>query len=111
MGQIAVALGFSPFTRGYFKSWLDFMVSASMYTVVAAILTKLVSGSLLKAIVAARGIGLSTPVGATYVMDLSIFVFLLSFEIPKIAGMFGGGASASGSALGKVAKVASGGLL
>jgi hypothetical protein len=111
MGQIAVALGFSPFTRGYFKSWLDFMVSASMYTVVAAILMKLVSGSLLTAIAAGKNIGLSTPVGATYVMDLSIFVFLLSFEIPKIAGMFGGGANASGSALGKVAKVASGGLL
>jgi hypothetical protein len=111
MGQIAVALGFSSFTRGYFKSWLDYMVSASMYTVVAAILMKLVSGSLLTAIAAGSKVGLSTPEGATYVMDLSIFVFLLSFEIPKIAGMFGGGASASGSALGKVAKIASGGLL
>jgi type IV secretory pathway VirB6-like protein len=111
MGQIAVALGFSPFTRGYFKSWLDYMVSASMYTVVAAILMKLVSGSLLTAIAAGSKVGLSTPEGATYVMDLSIFVFLLSFEIPKIAGMFGGGANASGSALGKVAKIASGGLL
>lgn len=111
MGQIAVALGFSPFTRGYFKSWLDYMVSASMYTVVAAILMKLVSGSLLTAITAGSKVGLSTPEGATYVMDLSIFVFLLSFEIPKIAGMFGGGANASGSALGKVAKIASGGLL
>jgi hypothetical protein len=111
MGQIAVALGFSPFTRGYFKSWLDYMVSASMYTVVAAILMKLVSGSLLTAIAAGSKVGLSTPEGATYVMDLSIFVFLLSFEIPKIAGMFGGGANASGSALGKVAKIVSGGVL
>jgi hypothetical protein len=111
MGQIAVALGFSSFTRGYFRSWLDYMVSASMYTVVAAILMKLVSGSLLSAIAVGKGMGLSTPVGATYVFDLSVFVFLLSFEIPKIAGMFGGGANASGSALGKVAKIASGGLL
>jgi hypothetical protein len=111
MGQIAVALGFSSFTRGYFKSWLDYMVSASMYTVVAAILMKLVSGSLLSAISVGKGIGLSTPEGATYVFDLSIFIFLLSFEIPKIAGMFGGGANASGSFLAKVTKVASGGLL
>lgn len=111
MGQIAVALGFSSFTRGYFKSWLDYMVSASMYTVVAAILMKLVSGSLLSAIAVGKGIGLTTPQGATYVFDLSIFVFLLSFEIPKIAGMFGGGANASGSFLGKVSKIATGGLL
>ena len=111
MGQIALALGFSSFTRGYFKSWLDYMVSASMYTVVAAILMKLVSGSLLTAITAGKQIGLSTPEGASYVMDLSIFVFLMSFEIPKIAGMFGGGANASGSFVGKVARVASGGLL
>ena len=112
MGQIAVALGFSSFTRGYFKSWLDYMVSACMYTVVAAILMKLVSGSLLSALEVGRTIGLSTDVGASYVFDLSFFVFLVSFEIPKIAGMFGGGASASGGILGTVAKkAASGGLV
>ncbi|TDN59029.1 type IV secretion system protein [Paraburkholderia sp. BL10I2N1] len=111
MGQIALALGFSSFTRGYFKSWLDYMVSAGMYTVVAAILMKLVSASLTAAIDQGRTIGLSTPQGATYVMDLSIFIFLVSFEIPKMAGMFGGGANASGSLVGKVARVATGGLV
>jgi len=41
-------------------------------------------------------------------MDLAIFVLLVSFEIPKIAGMFGGGANASGAALGKLTKAAAG---
>ncbi|MBU9210952.1 MULTISPECIES: type IV secretion system protein [Burkholderiaceae] len=111
MGQIAIALGFSSYTRGYFKSWLDFMISASMYCVVSAILSRLVTGSLSTAITNATASGLSTSYGATYVLDLSLFVFLLSFEIPKMAGMFGGGANASGSLFKKAASVATGGVL
>ncbi|MCX5545409.1 type IV secretion system protein [Paraburkholderia sp. CNPSo 3076] len=111
MGQIAIALGFSSYTRGYFKSWLDYMVSASMYCVISAILSRLVTGSLTSAITAATASGLSTSQGATYVLDLSLFVFLLSFEIPKMAGMFGGGANASGALMKKAASVATGGIL
>ncbi|MCG5077244.1 type IV secretion system protein [Paraburkholderia tagetis] len=111
MGQIAVALGFSSYTRGYFKSWLDYMVSAGMYCVVSAILLKLVATSLNSAIDEATSMGLSTAEGASYVFDLSLFVFLLSFEIPKMAGMFGGGANASGSMMKKAASVATGGIL
>ncbi|MCP3712466.1 type IV secretion system protein [Paraburkholderia sp. CNPSo 3274] len=111
MGQIAVALGFSSYTRGYFKSWLDYMVSAGMYCVVSAILLKLVATSLNQAIDEATAMGLSTAEGASYVFDLSLFVFLLSFEIPKMAGMFGGGANASGSMMKKAASVATGGIL
>ncbi|CAG4926239.1 type IV secretion system protein [Paraburkholderia gardini] len=112
MGQIAFALGFSSFTRGYFKSWLDYMISAGMYVVVAAILMALVTNGLTSAINdSATGTGVSTPLGASYVLDLALFVFMLSFEIPKIAGMFGGGANASGAIVGKVARVASGGLV
>ena len=111
MGQIAVALGFSSYTRGYFKSWLDYMVSAGMYCVVSAILLKLVATSLNSAIDGATSMGLSTAEGASYVFDLSLFVFLLSFEIPKMAGMFGGGANASGSMMKKAASVATGGIL
>jgi hypothetical protein len=106
MGQIAVALGFSSYTRGFFKAWLDWMVSSGMYCVVSAILSQLVAGSLNDAMAAAVGEGLSTSYGATYVMDLSFFVFLLSFEIPKMAGMFGGGASASGGMFATAAKQA-----
>ncbi|MEM5330784.1 type IV secretion system protein [Paraburkholderia sp. JHI2823] len=111
MGQIAIALGFSSFTRGYFKTWLDYMISAGMYCVVSAILSRLVTGSLTQAISAATSKGLSTAQGATYVMDLAFFVFLISFEIPKFAGMFGGGANASGSIMKKAASVATGGVL
>jgi TrbL/VirB6 plasmid conjugal transfer protein len=106
MGQVAFALGFSSFTRGYFKTWLDYMISAGMYVVVAAILMRLVTGSMVEAVKDAAGLGLSTSGAAGYVFDLAFFVFLLSFEIPKIAGMFGGGASASGAMIGKVAKSA-----
>jgi hypothetical protein len=106
VGQIAFALGFSSFTRGYFKSWLDYMISAGMYTVVAAILVRLVTGSLTSAINTSIQKGLSTPGAAAYVFDLSLFVFLVSFEIPKMAGMFGGGANASGSIVAKVGKAA-----
>jgi hypothetical protein len=106
MGQIAFALGFSSFTRGYFKSWLDFMISSGMYMVVAATMLKLVTGSLVNAVRDAASQGLTTALSAGYVFDLAFFVFLVSFEIPKIAGMFGGGSGASGAALGKVAKAA-----
>jgi len=106
MGQIALALGFSSFTRGYFKAWLDYMISAGMYVVVAAILMRLVTGSMVEAVKDAAGMGLSTSGAAGYVFDLAVFVFLVSFEIPKIAGMFGGGASASGAIVGKVAQTA-----
>lgn len=106
MGQIAVALGFSSYTRGFFKSWLDYMISASMYCVVSAILSRLVTGSLTNAITAATSNGLSTSQGGTYILDLSLFVFLLAFEIPKIASMFGGGANVSGGMFATAAKQA-----
>ncbi|MGF6736358.1 hypothetical protein OKW47_000104 [Paraburkholderia atlantica] len=104
MGQIAFALGFSSFTRSYFKSWLDFMITAGMYMVVAAIMMKLVTGSLVNAVQLATTAGLTTSLSAGYVFDLAFFVFLVSFEIPKIAGMFGGGTGATGGALAKLAK-------
>jgi hypothetical protein len=104
MGQIAFALGFSSFTRSYFKSWLDFMINAGMYMVVAAIMMKLVTGTLVNAVKDATDAGLTTALSAGYVFDLTFFVFLVSFEIPKIAGMFGGGTGATGGALAKLAK-------
>lgn len=111
MGQVALALGFSSFTRGYFKSWLDYMISAGMYVVVAAILMRLVTGNMVSAVQDAAKMGLSTTGAAAQVFDLALFVFLLSFEIPKIAGMFGGGANASGSVIGKVTKAATAGVV
>lgn len=111
MGQIAFALGFSSFTRGYFKTWLDYMVSAGMYIVVAAILMRLVTHNMVNAVQDAAKLGLTTSGAAAQVFDLAFFVFLVSFEIPKIAGMFGGGANASGAVIGKVAKTATAGIV
>jgi hypothetical protein len=37
------------------------------------------------------------------VLDLSIFIFLISFEIPKMAGIFGGGANLNGGGGAKMA--------
>ncbi|KXV16532.1 hypothetical protein CR51_01000 [Caballeronia megalochromosomata] len=97
LGPIAIALGFSSYTRSYFKKWLDWMISAGMYVVVVAILVKLVGTSIESAIAKATQVGGNTTLNGAYVIDLSIFVLLLSFEIPKLATIFGGGATATGT--------------
>ncbi|SOE97538.1 TrbL/VirB6 plasmid conjugal transfer protein [Burkholderia sp. D7] len=96
LGPIALALGFSSYTRGFFQKWLDWMISSGMYVVVVAVLMRLVGASITSALTTATGIGGTTIFNATYCLDLSIFIFLLAFEIPKLAGIFGGGASATG---------------
>jgi hypothetical protein len=73
------------------------MISSGMYCVVAAIMQKLVTSSVLAQLAQVQTNGTSTAETAGYALDLSLFIFLMSFEIPKIAGsIFGGGASASG---------------
>jgi hypothetical protein len=111
LGPIALALGFSSYTRGYFQKWLDWMISAGMYVVVVAILMGLVNSSISSAITQAAGVGGHTTLNGAYVFDLSVFMLLLSLEIPKLAGIFGGGAGASGTAGVRMAtKAATGGL-
>jgi hypothetical protein len=97
LGPIALALGFSSYTRSYFVKWLDWMISAGMYIVIVAILIKLVGNSITNAVIAATKVGGNTTVNGAYVFDLSIFVLLLSFEIPKLATIFGGHATATGT--------------
>ncbi|WP_235024734.1 type IV secretion system protein [Caballeronia arvi] len=97
LGPIALALGFSSYTRNYFVKWLDWMISAGMYIVIVAILIKLVGNSITNAVTAATNVGGNTTVNGAYVFDLSIFILLLSFEIPKLATIFGGGATATGT--------------
>jgi TrbL/VirB6 plasmid conjugal transfer protein len=96
LGPIGVALGFSSYTRGYFQKWLDWMISSGMYVVVVAVLMKLVGQSISTSVATASNVGAESTMNAAFVFDLSIFVLLLSFEIPKLASIFGGGASASG---------------
>ncbi|WP_250528351.1 type IV secretion system protein [Caballeronia sp. GAWG2-1] len=104
LGPIAIALAFSSYTRNYFVKWLDWMISAGMYVVVVAILMKLVGSSIGDAVSKASGVGGATTVNAMYVFNLAIFILLLSLEIPKLAAIFGGGASATGTAALKLAK-------
>lgn len=106
MGQIAFALGFSSYTRSYFQSWLNYMISAGMYIVVAAILIKLVGSSVATALTTVSGTGYLTNQGGALVFDLAFFMLLLAFEIPKMANMFTGGGNVTGSGLGKVASIA-----
>jgi len=104
LGPIAIALGFSSYTRGYFQKWLDWMIHSGMYVVMVAVLVKLVGSSISNALSNATRVGSSTQVSGAYVFDLAIFVLLLSFEIPKLAGMFGSGAGASGTGALKLAR-------
>ncbi|AKM45374.1 type VI secretion protein [Burkholderia contaminans] len=110
MGKIAFALGMSEFTRGWFKSWLDFTIGAGMYMVVAAILQRLMTTTLATSFNNTIAKGLTTPFAGSLALDLSIFVLILSFEIPKLASMFGGGANASGGAIKGLTKLATKGL-
>ncbi|AOJ10048.1 type VI secretion protein [Burkholderia mayonis] len=111
MGKIAFALGMSEFTRGWFKSWLDFTIGAGMYMVVAAILQRLMTTTLATSFGNMISKGLTTPFSGSLALDISIFVLILAFEIPKFASMFGGGANASGSAFKSLTKFATKGMV
>lgn len=104
LGPIAIALGFSSYTRGYFQKWLDWMIHSGMYVVMVAVLIKLVGSNISNALTAATKAGSHTQVSGSYVFNLAFFVLLLSFEIPNLAGMFGSGAGASGTGALKLAR-------
>jgi hypothetical protein len=104
LGPIAIALGFCSYTRGYFQKWLDWMIHSGMYVVMVAVLLKLVGSAISTSVTKATAVGGTTTVNGAYVFDLAVFVLLLSFEIPKLAGMFGSGAGASGTGALKLAR-------
>lgn len=104
LGPIAIALGFSSYTRGYFQKWLDWMIHSGMYVVMVAVLMKLMGTNISSAVHNATTVGSSTQVSGAYVFDLAVFILLLSFEIPKLAGMFGSGAGATGTGALKLAR-------
>lgn len=107
VGLIALSLGFSDWTRKYFFAWFDFMVTASMYVVTAAIIANLVAVSVGETVQAVATVGTSTSAAGWKAASLSLLVLLLSFEIPKIAGsLFGTGGGASGGAAMSLAKSA-----
>ncbi|MEM5371862.1 type IV secretion system protein, partial [Paraburkholderia azotifigens] len=103
LGPIAISLGFSSYTRNYFMRWLDWMIHSGMYVVMVAVLVKLVGANIANAVSKATPASGATVTGA-YAFDLAVFVLLLAFEIPKLAGMFGSGAGATGTGALKLAK-------
>lgn len=111
IGPIAVALGLSEYTRRYFTSWLDFMIGASMYTVVATIMAKLVSSALVSTLAEQKGVGTATLAGAAYAMSVAIFMLIVALELPKIAtGIFGSGGGVSGGGAMRIGLKAAGGI-
>ncbi|MDK3022953.1 type IV secretion system protein [Cupriavidus taiwanensis] len=98
LGPIAVALALSDYTRRYFMSWLDFMIGSCMYVVIAAVLANLIGGTMEPSLSKMNNIGTDTVAAAAYALGIAIMLFMVSLEIPKLAGaVFGSGAGASGS--------------
>lgn len=106
-GKIAIALGFHQMTRNFFSSWLSFMIHAGMYTAVSAAMNTLVIKTFISALQSNTPGGtldFSTSFASVIALTvISIFILLLSMEIPKIAGMFGSGASGGPGIVGKAA--------
>lgn len=98
LGPLAVAFGMLDITRKYFTAWLDYMVTGSMYMVVAATIAQLVSAPLLSAVSDIGTIGTDTVMAAGYALSISIVLIFIALEIPKIAGsIFGTGGGISGT--------------
>lgn len=98
LGPLAVAFGMLDMTRKYFTAWLDYMVTGSMYMVVAATIAQLVSAPLLSAVSDIGTIGTDTVMAAGYALSISIILIFIAMEIPKIAGsIFGTGGGISGT--------------
>lgn len=98
LGPLAVAFGMLDITRKYFFAWLDYMVTGSMYMVVAATIAQLVSAPLLAAVSDIGAAGTDTVLAAGYALSISIMLIFIAMEIPKIAGsIFGTGGGISGT--------------
>lgn len=109
VGPIALALGASAYTRGYFKTWLDYLVSAGMYFVVAAAMTQLAFQGVIADLQKYTAYGTTTNISGGYAVSMSLYIMLMSFEIPSIAkSIFGGGAGAGGGGMRVAASVAKG---
>jgi hypothetical protein len=106
-GKIAIALGFHQMTRNFFSSWLSFMIHAGMYTAVSAAMNALVIKTFITTLqgnTPSGTLNFSTSFASVIALTvISLFILLLSLEIPKIAGMFGSGASAGPKIVGKAA--------
>ncbi|MFC4524778.1 type IV secretion system protein [Cupriavidus pinatubonensis] len=98
VGPLAVAFGMADISRKYFTAWLDYMVTGSMYMVVAAIISQLVSTTLLSIVTDVGNIGTDTLLAASYALSVAILLVFVALEIPRISGsLFGTGGGVSGT--------------
>ncbi len=98
LGSFAVAFGFLDVTRKYFTAWLDYMITGSMYAVVAATIAQLASAPLLATASDIGKIGTDTVLAAGYALTIAIVLVFIAMEVPKIAGsIFGTGGGISGT--------------
>jgi len=98
VGPLAVAFGMADISRKYFTAWLDYMITGSMYMVVAAIISKLVSEGLLNMVKDVGTVGTDTTLAASYALSTAIVLIFIALEIPKISGsLFGTGGGISGA--------------
>jgi hypothetical protein len=87
------------------------MIGASMYSVVAAVMARLVSSALVSTLIDQKSAGTATLAGAVYAMSIALFMILVAFELPKIAGaIFGSGGGISGGGAMRVGLKAAGGI-
>lgn len=98
VGPLAVAFGMLDLSRKYFTAWLDYMVTGSMYMVVAAIISQLVSSALESIVTDVTNVGTDTTLAASYALSIAIVLIFIAMEIPKLAGsLFGTGGGISGT--------------
>lgn len=98
IGPLAVAFGMLDLSRKYFFAWLDYMVTGSMYMVIAAIIAQLVSSTLQSTVTDITNVGTDTTVAAAYALSVAVVLVFIAMEIPKIAGsIFGTGGGISGT--------------
>lgn len=99
VGPLAVAFGMAEISRRFFNAWLDYMVTGSMYMVVTAIISQLVSKPLVEMVADVGQVGTDTTIAASYALSTAIILVFVAMEIPKIAGSLfgtGGGVGAAG---------------
>nr|WP_315591806.1 type IV secretion system protein [uncultured Cupriavidus sp.] len=98
VGPLAVAFGMLDISRKYFAAWLDYMVTGSLYMVVAAIMAQLVSSPIQDIVSGVSNVGTDTTLAASYALSISIVLIFIAMEIPKISGsLFGTGGGISGT--------------
>jgi len=102
LGPFFIAFGVFHYTSKIFESWLDFLMQALMYKVVAAVLVFLISKLIASFVtkITTPGVPIVSSEGAFAVLMVSLGTAYLMHSVPSIAsGLMRGSASAGGGAI------------